>query len=227
MINCVLFSPLLSPWGPYALMRWLKNLFSTCADTSRLKGGKDDNWITIQEDKIEEVPEPEDDDGCADDERTDCPSPVVCSPVSSIYVCGNEGSDVILCKRPKKDLPQVKAEAPPQIKTVRQLVANFERSLSPVSPRSLPTSINPLSTPSSSSTSPSNASFSSDKVATVNSIDVEKELRRYQAMKKMAKFDERALGLSLRDKPLGRDTRHRSPTYPPNLILGRPYRSLQ
>lgn len=144
------------------------------------------------------------------------PAPTVCSPVPSLYLVV-ENDKVTLFKRPKALLPPIEPE--PAI-SVKDRVRSYEQSLSS---HSRPTS--PTTQLSESQTEAIKKHYKKPK-------DVEAELRRYQAMKRMQKYDQRAQKEATRKNPMcpgmGGSGRYRSPTYPPSPhILTSPYRSLQ
>lgn len=144
------------------------------------------------------------------------PVPTVCSPASSLYVCKpNDIQAPMLRPRPRKQLPNPEPAAPSSVLSVRALVSAYERQhqlpIRPLSPPKIPTeaAVTPIEPVEEPLVVP----------------DVEHELRKYQAMKRRAKFDQRAQQSAEQRRRGG--SRYRSPSYPPSYILNSPFRSLQ
>lgn len=171
------------------------------------------------------------------------PVPTVCSPVPSLYLVVDKDK-VSLFKRPKALLPPIipsdsevkctnpmlptviEPALPAVVKpepalSVKDRVKSYEQSLSsPVKPRP----VSPTTLAESQTKAIRGEQYNKPK-------NVEAELRRYQAMKRQQKYDQRARQAASMRNPLcpgmGGSGRYRSPTYPPSPMLTSPYRSLQ
>jgi hypothetical protein len=211
-------------------MKWFKELFGTCMEGRQ--GDKMD-WIEVEYSKMcmEKEAQRTMMQETFDEEFVDLspspasptvgsPIPSVCSPVPSLYLVVNK-DEVKLFKRPKASLPPIVSSEPKETLSVKDRVRSYEQSLSsqsrPVSPP-LPSAID-------------NIRAKAIKEHYKKPKNVEAELRRYQALKRMQKYDQRAHQEASRKSPicpgLGGSGRYRSPTYPPSHILTSPYRSLQ
>ena len=191
-------------------MSWIVRLFTRCGNCrpSSKKRRDEMDWIEVEvfpESDTEEL-----------EQRVFSPistgSTVVISevatPVSSMYCYGLD-SEMMLGDRPIRELPTAPLSPlsfhvdPAPVKSVRELVKCFER-----------TSISP------SYTSPIGTM---PKKRPRDSLDMEFELRRFQAMKRMGRTDQRS--------ELDWQARCRTPSFPPTsstrFQLNSPYRSLQ
>lgn len=216
-------------------MRWFKDLLGTCMAG---KGGDKMDWIEVEYLKLCGDREAQQGKTVGPSEETEeefvdltpcstvvgSPVPTVCSPVPSLYLVVDKDK-VSLFKRPKALLPPIiPTVSIPVVEpalSVKDRVKTYEQSLSSPT-QSRPTS--PTSVLDEPQTKAIREQYKKPK-------NVEAELRRYQAMKRQQKYDQRARQEASMRNPLcpgmGGSGRYRSPTYPPSHILTSPYRSLK